>query len=274
VQVRWGFVFVCSAVACAGVRAAAAQALDGPSAEPNVETPSAEVSKPDCFAKHEEAQVARRAGRLLAARADLQACSRASCPGAIRADCVDWLDQVTRSLPSVVVTARAHGEDLAEVRVFIDGQVVTERLSGAAIEVDPGLHQLRFESPPWPAVERSILVSQGVKNRAIDVEFAPAAREAPAQATLATPPPAPSPTPPRRLTKVDYLLGGAALAGLATFAVSGLSALSERSRLEQSCAGFCTPAEERGLHTRLILADVGLGVAAAALVVLYLHVKL
>ena len=111
--------------------------------------------------------------RLIEARGLLRVCSGASCPAAIRADCVEWLDQLGRSLPTVVVTARAKGVDLANVRVFIDGKLITERLSGATLEVDPGQHQFRFEAPPWPTVERNVLVSEGVKDRSIDVVFAP-----------------------------------------------------------------------------------------------------
>src|SRR5262245_57621517 len=94
------------------------------------------VPKLECFARHEEGQTARRERRLLQARAALRTCSRASCPAAIRADCVDWLEQVGRSLPSVVVTARARGADEADVKVLVDGKLLAPRLSGAALELD------------------------------------------------------------------------------------------------------------------------------------------
>ena len=134
---------------------------------------SADVSKAECLSRYEEAQVARRERRLLDSRAALRICSRAACPAAIRADCVDWLDQVAHSLPSVVVTARARGADILGVKVFVDGKLATEKLTGFALEIDPGLHKFRFESPPWPVMEREVLASEGVKDRPIEVEFAP-----------------------------------------------------------------------------------------------------
>ena len=75
---------------------------------------------------------------MLASRAALRICSGAACPSAIRADCVDWLDQVSHSLPSVVVTARARGADVLAVKVFIDGKLAAEQLTGFALEIDPG----------------------------------------------------------------------------------------------------------------------------------------
>ena len=59
--------------------------------------------------------MARRSGKLLAARAALLACSREICPDAVRGDCVDWLEDVNRSVPSVVVTARDCGVDVVDV---------------------------------------------------------------------------------------------------------------------------------------------------------------
>src|SRR5690349_21260086 len=100
----------------------------------------ADAAKRECLARHEEAQIARRDRRMIDARAALRLCSAAACPGAIRADCLEWLDQVARTLPSVVVSARARGQDLSAVKVFVDGKLAAERLSGAALELDPGEH--------------------------------------------------------------------------------------------------------------------------------------
>ena len=107
----------------------------------------AEVAKQECFDRHESGQIARRQRRLRDAQGELRLCSRAACPGLVRADCVGWLDQVSRSLPSVVVTARARGFDLTEVRVTVDGVQVADRLTGAALELDPGAHRFRLRRP-------------------------------------------------------------------------------------------------------------------------------
>jgi hypothetical protein len=228
-----------------------------------------EVSKAECVALHEEAQISRREGRLLAARLALRLCSAASCPGAVRADCVGWLEQVGRSLPSVVVSARARGEDLTDVKVFIDGQPAAERLTGAALEIDPGEHRFRFESPGWPAVERTVLISEGVQDRAIDVDFAPVL------AAAAPAPPAASPAPvplARRLDRFDY---GAAAVGLAGLGAAGFFAgwaLVQRNQMLESCAPFCSADQTSSVRTKTVIADVALGAAALSFLIAYLHV--
>src|SRR4029077_3606050 len=115
-----------------------------------------------CVHRHEDAQVARRSGKLLAARAALLACSREACPDAVRGDCVDWLEEVNRSVPSVVITARDRGADVVEVTVSLDGELVATRLTGSAVEADPGEHHFRLASARGLTVERTVLMSEGV----------------------------------------------------------------------------------------------------------------
>jgi hypothetical protein len=233
--------------AAAGAASAAASAADEPAPVAD------ETTKLECLDHHEEAQIARQRRRLRDAQSALRLCSAAACPGIVRADCVDWLDQVSRSLPSVVVTARARGLDLTDVRVTVDGKPAADRLSGAALELDPGEHTFRFEAPPWPPVERTLLISEGVKGRAIDVEFAP--------------PPAPVVNEPvlppwhQRMTRLDYVVAGLGAAALAASASLGAWALWSRHQLQTSCAPFCERSEVDSVHTKLVLADVALGVA-------------
>jgi hypothetical protein len=239
--------------------------------EPETETPEDEP-KIECMSQHEQAQVSRHEGRLLEARAKLLLCSLASCPPAIRADCVDWIEQVSRSLPSVVVTARARGQDITNVKVFVDENLMAEHLTGAALDLDPGEHRFRFESQPWPAVSRTILVSEGVKGRVIDIELAPAPPETTSPA-LVQPSQPPPPALDHHPHALNYALGGLALAGLGTFAVAGSWALVQRHDLRQSCAPFCSDAQVNSVSTKLVIADVALGVALLSSVVLYFRLS-
>jgi hypothetical protein len=229
---------------------------------------AAEVSKLACLQRHEDAQLARKQGQLLAARSALLACSRAACPDAVRADCVDWLEEVNHSIPSVVVTARDRGVDVIDVKVFMDGELMAARLTGGALEADPGEHHFRFESARGPVVERTVLLGEGVRNRPIDLEFAPPPAVAmPAPAPLLSPPSPPWSFANHPLKRSDFILGGVALAGFATAAALGIWALHERSALEGSCGPFCTDAEVSPLRTKLVIADVALGTAVVALAV-------
>jgi hypothetical protein len=261
-----------AAISCAAVRPALA--VEGPTVTPAASdpapmplAPSDGAEKAECLANYEEAQVARRERRLLASRTALRACSAAACPSAIRADCVDWLDQVSHSLPSVVVTARARGADVLAVKVFIDGKLATEKLTGFALEIDPGLHKFRFESPPWPVIERDVLASEGVKDRHIDVEFAP---PLPTAAQLS----ARVEQKPFRLERSDYVFGGIALAGFATLAYFGGTGLYDAHQYETTCKPYCSASDVDAVRTRLMIADIGLAVGVVALAVgLYLHGK-
>jgi len=223
-----------------------------------------EGAKLECLHRHEDAQIARRGGQLLAARAALLACSREVCPDAVRGDCVEWLDDVNRSVPSVVIAARDLGADVTDVKVFLDGELVATRLSGSAVEADPGEHHFRFVAARGPVVERMVVMSEGVRNRPIDVEFAPPPAPAPSVAAAPAGPPPPW-FASHPFERSDRLFGAVALAGAATAAAFGIWALVERS--DASCAPFCTDAEVRPIRTKLVIADVGLGVAVAALAV-------
>jgi len=173
---------------------------------------------------------------------------------------------VSHSLPSVVVTARARGADVLAVKVFIDGKLAAERLTGFAFEIDPGLHKFRFESPPWPVIEREVLASEGVKDRHIDVEFAPPLPTV-QLGTHAEP-------RPFRLERSDYVFGGLALAGFATLAYFGGTGLYDAHQYETTCKPYCSASDVDAVRTRLVIADIGLAVGVVALAVgLYLHGK-
>ena len=257
-----------SLAAPAPLVAHAADTLPAPAeAPPSPSAGAADTAKGECFANYEAAQVARRERRLIDSRAALRVCSGAACPAAVRADCVDWLDQVAHSLPSVVVTARARGADVMAVKVFVDGKLATERLTGFALDLDPGLHKFRFESPPWPVIEREVLASEGVKDKPIEVEFAPPLPSATTLVTHAEP-------RPFRLERSDYLFGGIALAGFATLAFFGGTGLYDAHHLKTTCGSFCSHDDVDAIRTKLVIADIGLAVGVVALAVgLYLHGK-
>jgi hypothetical protein len=62
------------------------------------------------------------------------------------------------------------------------------------------------------------------------------------------------------------LIGGVGLAGFGGFAVFGLTGLSEKRDLADTCApsGSCAAGDVSSARTRLIIADVSLGVGVVA----------
>jgi hypothetical protein len=219
------------------------------------------ISKKECLNQHENSQVLKQSSRLKAARDALLACSRDVCPSFIRADCVEWLGQLDRSIPSVVATAKINKRDETTVRLTIDGQLVSTRLDGKPIELDPGVHTFKFEVAAWPPIEQQILVAEGEKNRAVNVQFGQTGDES----EVPTYRPFPS---------FEYVLGGTAVAGLGVFAAFGALGMSGRKDLQNSCAPFCTTSEVNSkVKSKFLIADIGLGVAVASTVaglILYL----
>ena len=155
------------------------------------------------------------------------------------------------------------------MKVFVDDKLAAEKLTGFALEIDPGLHKFRFESPPWPVIEREVLASEGVKDRPIEVEFAPPLPDATLLSARSE-----ETTKPFRLERSDYLFGGIALAGFATLGYFGGTGLYDAHHLKTTCHSYCAHDDVDAVRTKLVIADIGMAVGIVALAVgLYLHGK-
>lgn len=133
-----------------------------------------------CVAASEDAQALRDAGRLVDARALLIVCAQNTCPPLVRKDCAEWLVDVAANLPTVVLSARdAAGRDLTDVRVSVDGHILTEAMDGRAVFLDPGGHVLRFEVPGTAPLEQRVILRQGEKNRVVSAVLATASSPSP-----------------------------------------------------------------------------------------------
>jgi hypothetical protein len=220
-----------------------------------------------CISASEEGQRLRDDRKMLEARAALLRCTDARCPGMIRKDCTGWLAEVNERLPLVVLAAHNRaGQDLAQVRVSMDGTLLAERLDGRALEVDPGTHTFRFEMGGAEAVEQTAIIGEGERHRVIRVEMGTAVVPPPPPPPPREPPPPDQPHPGRHVPVGVYVAGGIGVAALASFAAFGISGQSERSDLQSTCAptGTCTDDAVSRARTKLIVADVSLGVGVVA----------
>jgi hypothetical protein len=202
-----------------------------------------------CAASYEAAQRFRLASHLLEARAELSACTRATCAEAIRLDCARWFEELQRSIPTVVVAARdANGADLSDVAVELDGRKWQPRLEGKAMEIDPGEHALRFVPPQSDPVVLRIVARQGEKDRLVAVTL-----------------PKPSEASSSRRT-VGLVVGGVGVAAIGASLFLGYSAKQQENRMRQgatACAPSCSDADVSALRTKL---DWSYGVLAAGAV--------
>ncbi|HMI88152.1 MAG TPA: hypothetical protein VK550_28905 [Polyangiaceae bacterium] len=218
-------------------------------------------SKKACIVQHEAAQTFRQAGKLLEARDAALVCSRDDCPAVVRADCGDWLDAVSKTIPSLVIRVKHDEKDVFDVRVSIDGKLATSHLDGTPIDLNPGPHALRFEYANFDPIQQEILVLEGEKNRVIAatfVEVRPVSKE-PLQKLPERE--APAPVDSYRPTPVlTYVLGGVAVVGAAGFAAFAISGQSKRKTLETSCRPVCTDNDLQPVRTQFIMADAALGI--------------
>lgn len=126
----------------------------------------------ECSALAEEAQALRDDGHYQAALDKLVQCASTSCPLVVRRDCLGWIEQIDKLVPSVIVQVTdARGHDVIGVRVTLDGKLVRQRLDGREIVLDPGEHRFVFEVSGAGAKEVPLLVLQGQRNRILRVQF-------------------------------------------------------------------------------------------------------
>ena len=114
-----------------------------------------------------------------------------------------------------------------------------------------------------------MLVSEGVKGRADRRRVRPS-RPGGTPPGVALPAPAPPKSGPQSL---DYALGSRGGRRPGDGGVPGDLGALAREDLQDRCAPFCTESETNPTHTKLVVADVALGVGVAALVALYLHAR-
>jgi hypothetical protein len=220
-------------------------------------------AKTACLAAHEEALALRGQKKPHAAREKFVACARVECPTVVRKECGEQVALVEKDAPTVVLEARDEaGADTTAVKVSMDGSPIASRLTGAAVDVEPGEHVFRFERESGPPVEQRVLVVEGEKNRKVVAEFA---------SLVAKPPPGESGPPPPREPKhvpvVAYVTGGVAIAALGSFAFFALSGKGAEKDLASSCSPSCSDEQLAPVKRDYLIADVSLAVGVVAAVV-------
>lgn len=257
--------------AAAGVRADGEQRKD-----PSVEA---------CVDDAERGQAAQKRGALLEARASLLRCGVEHCPAVVRDHCIHWLLSLEAELPSLVIHARdQRGNDIAGVRVWVDGVLRLERLEGRSLELDPGVHELRAVVASGASVEHTVVLSRGEQHRvvtlgfpqALDLEGRPWSPPLPsAQSGRVSPARARAAAPRRSLhaeLKYAYLLGGVGFGALVGGAVIWRAVRRDFDRIDARCSE--TPcsmaqlaqreADHAALRPRFVAAPILLGVSVLA----------
>ncbi len=227
-------------------------------------SPSARADDVDaCVEGADKAQQLRDQAKLVEARDQLIACAAASCPTAVAKQCAKWLREVDEAIPSVALRVRSSsGSDVADAEVTLDGAARPGALEGKPIKLDPGSHEFTFKRGDETA-ESTIVVRAGEKNRPVDVTLV-----APVVAIVAPPPPpvvAPEERAGFRFPWPAGVFLGVAVAGFVGTAALVAVASSDAGNLRQTCAPDCATSDVDAAHTKLIAANVTLGVGIGSL---------
>jgi len=245
---------------------------------------AARAQRSDCLHAHANSQQLRLQGALLAAREQLLRCAQSECPKLVSNECTTWLAEVDAALSTVVFAVTdARGEDVVDVRVWSDGELLSERADGRAQTLDPGMHTFRFEASGFAVRVLALPIRQSERNRIVRVRLE---RVAPSMSAAALPAGAaptdagatPSPrradaAEPASIPVASYVLAGVAVAGFGTFAGFALYGADQYDDAKQLCAPACSPDQVAAGRRAYVIADVGLGIgiaSAAAAWIVYL----
>lgn len=210
-------------------------------------------TKKQCLDADDASQPLRRDGKFAAAREQLRVCGDPACPALVRNDCTRMMADLERAQPTVVFDVRDEaGNDLTDVKVTVDGALLTDKLTGTALQADPGQHVFAFEVAGKPPASRTLVLHEGEKDRHERITLAsPAAEAQPAQPVV---PPSPvagssgaaageSPPPATAATGglgtqrwIGIGLGGVGLAGVAVGGIFGALAISAKNAQSKDCA--------------------------------------
>jgi hypothetical protein len=147
-------------------------------------------------------------------------------------------------IPTIIFAGKSpSGADLGAVKVTMDGQLLAERLVGAALSIDPGLHTFTFETLGQPSVSKTFVIAEAQKDRRESITFGTPLR------SEANPDAGQSASANRDLgtQKVLALVaGGVGVVGLGVGAAFGALAISKKSDAQSACPDQC--ATQDGLN--------------------------
>lgn len=183
--------------------------------------------------------------------------------------------EISKLIPTLLLVAESGSGELENVRVTLDDKLLTEKLDGAAIEVEPGSHVLRFEYKNEPPVARLVNVAEGERSVMVRARFAGEPRPAPPAGppVPVAPRTAPRPREPgeRPIPLLTYVFGGVAIVAGGASAVVAAGAFSEPNAAREECAPTCDGERIDSIRSRFRAADAlgGIAIASAGLATVF-----
>jgi hypothetical protein len=226
-----------------------------------------------CANSAEQAQQLRDEGKYRRAREQMLVCARDVCPGPIKSDCGKWLSELDRDAPTVVFGARdGKGSDVFDVKVSIDGVPIQERLDGKPVLVDSGEHTFKFEAKDGTTKEEKVLLRAAEKARPIIVTLGSATTGGGGDTGGGGGGDTGGGETKEGSLVPAIVVGSVGVLALGSFAFFGISGKSDVDDLQQ-CKPKCKEDDVSSARTKLIIADISLGVGVVSLIgasILYL----
>ena len=123
-----------------------------------------------CAATYKSALQLEQSARLRQAKELLLSCAKATCGATIKQRCLSRYQQLDADIPSVVpLVSDENGDPRTDVQVTIDNELLTSRLDGRALPVDPGVHEFSFTVDGAVLATQKIMIVQGQRNRPISI---------------------------------------------------------------------------------------------------------
>jgi hypothetical protein len=140
------------------------------STEPDKAKVSAE--RRACGLAYRNAIQLEQSAHLRQAKDQLLACSKTSCGAVMKQRCTSHYAQLEADIPSVVpLVSDENGEPRTDVQVTIDNEVVTSKIDGRSLLVDPGVHEFSFTADGSVLATQKIMIVQGQRNRPITISL-------------------------------------------------------------------------------------------------------
>jgi hypothetical protein len=123
-----------------------------------------------CVSAYKKAQVRQQSGDLVAASHLYEKCSDAICGSDLWRACMAREIQLYSEVPSVVLMVSDHnGQPLVNVQVKVDGRLLTSRLDGLALPMNPGTHAFAFAANDEAFAPQTVKLAVGDHNHLIAV---------------------------------------------------------------------------------------------------------
>ena len=115
-----------------------------------------------CVDSFNTAKERRESGHLIEAREFLSKCARKTCTDFLQQECTTLYTQLEADVPTVVpVVTDDTGAPHALAEVRMDGELLTSKIDGHALQVDPGKHEFSFGTEAGVFATLKAMIVQG-----------------------------------------------------------------------------------------------------------------